>query len=424
MLYLKGSLLWHINEGIIGREHDSYIADWVPSMSFIRSRLFWAVALGHTTVDTFNSVSPVMIAFLSGPLGLSYVQVGLATSLYTIGGSVSQPLFGWLADRYGSRLLAGLGVLWLGSFIVLATITAGFGQFVWLVVPYALAALGSAVYHPVGAANVSATTVKQTATATAFFFLFGQIGLAGGPVVGGFLMQKMGMQGIQLLALAFSPVVILLFTAPFPQRARILQGSTESTTSRRVMWSGLLALALLAAARSWAQLGTVAFLPKLFQDKGWDPTSYGAITGTMWLASAIMGVLAGHAADRWGRRRVVFWVLVGAVIPLYFLPTANNWLAFLLAFLAGGFTGAPHSILVLIAQGLLPGKKAMASGIALGYMFAMGAVANIGIGWLADRLTLATAMQVGAGMSLLAGIFALALPSTRETISVLVEDYK
>jgi len=386
-------------------------------MKIIRNRLFLAVALGHTTVDTFNNSGPVIIAFLSVPLGLSNTQIGLAVSLYTLGGSVLQPVFGWLADRYGSRWLAGLGVFWLLSFMALATFTAGLGQFVWLLIPYALASLGSAVYHPVAVATASDAGKDSPATATAFFFLFGQMGLAGGPVLAGYLLQQIGLTGIQLMVLFFAPVVLFILTAPFPKsrHARSLEDDTptDAVPAAAVRWGALILLAALIAARSWAQLGTITFLPKLFQDKGWEPAAYGAITGAMWLASAIMGVLAGTAADRWGRKRVVFWMMAGAVVPLYFLPVVDGWVAFAMAFLAGGMLGAPHSILVVIAQALLPGKKAMASGLTLGYMFAMGAVANYGIGWMADRSTLSGALQLGAGISLAGALLALALPHTK-----------
>jgi FSR family fosmidomycin resistance protein-like MFS transporter len=134
----------------------------------------------------------------------------------------------------------------------------------------------------------------------------------------------------------------------------------------------------------------------------------------MWVASAIAGVLAGNAADRWGRRQVVFVVMILAAAPLYFLPITDvTTSAFILALLVGGLTGAPHSITVVIAQAMLPGKQATASGLILGLIFGMGALATFAIGGLADLWTLEQAMQVGAGMSLLAGVSALALPKTR-----------
>jgi FSR family fosmidomycin resistance protein-like MFS transporter len=105
-------------------------------------------------------------------------------------------------------------------------------------------------------------------------------------------------------------------------------------------------------------------------------------------------------------------LLLGS-IPLYFLPLSDGWLAFLLAIISGGLLGASHSIIVVIAQALLPGRKAFASGVTLGYMFGVGAVAVWGIGALADIWGLTPVIQMGAVIGIMAALLALLLPSTR-----------
>ena len=52
-------------------------------MNILRNRLFLAVALGHTTIDIFNSAGPVLIVFLSVSMGLSNAQIGLAAGLFS-----------------------------------------------------------------------------------------------------------------------------------------------------------------------------------------------------------------------------------------------------------------------------------------------------------------------------------------------------
>ncbi|HEY85297.1 MAG TPA: MFS transporter [Chloroflexi bacterium] len=388
-------------------------------MNILRNRLFLAVALGHTTIDIFNSAGPVLIVFLSVSMGLSNAQIGLAVSLYALAGSISQPVFGWLGDQYGHRWLAGLGLAWTAGFMVLATVLAQSGDFLWLLIPFTLASLGSGAFHPVAVTSAGAVSIKRVATATALFFLFGQMGLAAGPLIGGIVLDYVGIKGLQLLALGALPIILFVLTAPYLPPARRAARKAAATVAKTVVaqktaWGAISVLALLAAARSWAQLGTINFVPKLFQDKGWDPAAYGAITGVMWFASAILGVLAGQAADRWGRRKVMSIAMFAAAIPLFFLPLSDGWLAFVLALLAGGLTGAPHSIIVVVSQSLLPGRKAMASGLTLGFIFGTGAAASLSIGWLADTRSLPVAMQLGAGAALLSALLALVLPQTRE----------
>jgi FSR family fosmidomycin resistance protein-like MFS transporter len=189
-------------------------------MNILRNRLFLAVALGHATIDIFNSAGPVLIAFLSVSMGLSNAQIGLAVSLYALVGSTSQPVFGWLGDRYGHRWLAGLGLAWTAGFMVLATFLSQSGDFFWLLIPFALASLGSGAFHPVGVTSAGAVNVKKVATATALFFLFGQMGLAVGPLISGIVLDYVGVKGLQLLALGAIPVILFVLTAPYPPSAR------------------------------------------------------------------------------------------------------------------------------------------------------------------------------------------------------------
>src|SRR5919201_928278 len=65
-------------------------------------------------------------------------------------GSLSQPLFGWLADRFGTRF-TGLALAWTA----LTFSTLGFApSFPALVAMAAAAGLGSGAFHPFGALNV------------------------------------------------------------------------------------------------------------------------------------------------------------------------------------------------------------------------------------------------------------------------------
>ena len=59
------------------------------SMFLARKPLFWAVSFGHLTIDMFNGMGPVLLAFLSAHmLPLSNTQIGFAVSAYALVGEV------------------------------------------------------------------------------------------------------------------------------------------------------------------------------------------------------------------------------------------------------------------------------------------------------------------------------------------------
>lgn len=390
--------------------------------ALLRNKLFMAVTIGHLVIDIFNSMGAVVVTFLSIPLALSTAQIGLALSLYSLLAAITQPLFGWLADKLGSRWLGPGSVAWTISFMALAVFMAQSTQnFALFMIPFALASIGSGAFHPLATMHSTNAILSQAAMATGMFFLFGQTGLASGPFLGGLILDHVGPAGIYVLAALTIPFIIFM---AYAMRHTSIRPATHSRPgdislpAEKVRWGAIALLALIAGLRSWVALGTVNFLPKMFQDMGWDATAYGLITGSYWMASGVTGVMAGGLADRWGRRQVVCVTMLLGSLPIYFLPLNDNWVAFVLAILVGGLTGASHSILVVIAQALLPGRKAFASGVTLGYLFGVGAVASWVIGTLADGWGLNQVIQAGAGGGVVVALLALFLPSTRETVEL------
>lgn len=400
-------------------------------MSLFQNKVYLAVTLGHFTTDVFASMGPVLVTFFSVPMALTGAQIGFAIGSFQLIGAATQPLFGWLADKIGSRWLGPVSVAWTVGFLSLSVLS--FQQshdFYIFMIPFSVAALGVGAFHPQGVMHAGTSFLNRAATATAIFFLFGQVGLATGPVLAGVILDSVGVSGLYLLAFLIVPMLLFIAFAMRPvtiDRPNLVAHSAGVPAGRatavgeKVRWGAIGVLALMTGLRAWTSFGTVAFLPKIFQDMGWDPTSYGLITGAYWLASGISGVLAGNVADRWGRRQVIFVTVLLGSIAVYFLPLYNGWVAFPIVMLAGGLLGASHSIFVVIAQALLPGRKALASGLTLGHIFTVGAVAAWGIGIMADIWTLALVIQAGAGVGILAALLAWLLPTTREASQPQVE---
>lgn len=386
----------------------------------LRNRSLVVVSLGHFTIDLFNSMGPVLLTFFSLPMGLNKAQIGLAVSLYAFASSLAQPLFGWLADRHGSRWFGSGGLLWTLGLLSLAVLLGQKGIFWLMMIPFVMAAFGSAAYHPQGTMNATNVSEDRQASSAAIFFFFGQAGLALGPALAGLILGRVGPGGIPLLALIGLPAASLLATTLRPTSHPDDPAERQPTPTQvrqRLAVGVTLALIGLVALRSWANFGIITFLPKFYQEKGWNPESYGLVASTLMIGSAIGGICGGPAADRWGRRLIVAGTLFVAIPLLLFLPRADGATTFVIAAFAGAMLGASQSIIVVLAQTLLPGGKAMVSGLTLGFMFASGAVGGIINGWAADRIGLTLSLQSVALVALGAGLCALALPSTRATAS-------
>lgn len=378
-------------------------------------RVFAAVLSGHFAIDVFNSMGPVLLAYLRGPLSLSPAQIGFAVGLQQFFAGTTQPLFGWLTDRRGSRWLGPVSVaLTVGcvsSAVWLADRTGSFLAFLLLL---ALGAVGSGAFHPQGTMHAGAAVSGRAATTTALFFFCGQAGLASGPVLAGLLLDQVGVVGIPALALLLAPVPLYMAVAMAPAAPRRRLAPTDREPILLGPLEPVIALfALVFGLRAWIFIGTAAFLPLLFQGHGWSSTAQGVATGLFWLGGGIGGVVAGWLADRLGRRRLVFVTTLGGALLLVLVPRFDGVAAFALTTSCGLLLGAPHSVLMVMAQALLPVRRALASGLALGFLFAMGAVGAWGIGILAERFTLGVVLQGGALLGAVAAGLCLLLPPTR-----------
>ena len=388
-------------------------------MRLLRHPLFLAVSTLHFSVDVLNSQLPLLLAVLSRPLGLSNADIGLLATGYAICASLSQPLFGWLADRFRAGWLGTAGLLWMALCFAAAAVAPG----AWPMALLIIGGLGSGAFHPVGASQAARRGQTylggRAATAASYFFLFGQAGLSLGPAFGGALLDSFGRTGLLWLCAFALPVALNAAwqerrNHPLERLSRAVHGDRPLISSLRPGRAMFLAFVLLLALRTWSQQTMITFIPKFYHDQGFDPSAYGAIAALFMGGSALGGIAGGRLGDGWGKRRAIFWSLLLSAAPLYAFPQAGGLWAYALVFMAGALTGASHSIVVVLAQALLPHRMALASGLTLGFMFASGAVGAYFSGLLAEVVGLGLALQTTAALALGAALLSLTLRPDRQ----------
>ena len=84
-------------------------------MSLFHDRSLLSLFLAHLTLDLYPSLLPIMLPFLVASLHLTYTQAGLVATASLVGSSLTQPLFGYLADRFTPRILGSLAVIWTAA---------------------------------------------------------------------------------------------------------------------------------------------------------------------------------------------------------------------------------------------------------------------------------------------------------------------
>jgi FSR family fosmidomycin resistance protein-like MFS transporter len=368
-------------------------------MPLLFDSLFSSVAFSHLMVDVFNSSRPVLLTYL----GFTETQIGLITAIYIWASALTQPFFGWISDRVGPRWLAAGGVLWMAIFYSGAVFVPGAGGVICLII----AALGSSSFHPVGAVQAALRGRTHMAgretTSTSLFFTAGQMGHFVGPILTGLILARLGLPALIILPVVSIPIGLALayqLRANHPH-PKPVEGDNRVRLQASIGFVAI--LAVVATLQSWSQSNIINLMPKYLKDLGLSAATYGNMAGLFMGGSALGNVIGGYFGDQYTKRKVAATALLFAAFPIYIMSQIgwSPWL-YLLVPLAGACTGAVHSIMVVLAQRMISGGMALASGLILGFIFSSGALGLLLItGPMAENYGFRTVLVMTTGLVLL-----------------------
>ena len=327
--------------------------------------------LGHFTVDSYVGVIPILYPLLIGRFQLSLGTVGLVSLAYGGVAAISQPLFGLIADRFGTRF-TGLALAWTAITFSLV----GFIDSFPLLLALALASgLGSGAFHPLGALDVHGLlATRRRSLGMSVYVTAGTVGVAAGPLIGILLFGAFGIHGTGLLVIPGLVTGGYLLWRMRAQRSLAGAARRAVTQSQPVPVFALAAVIGVMMSRSWTVNVFQAFTPTWYRQLGYGPEFYGPLATTLVLASAVGTVGCGSLADRYGRRAVIIVTLV-LTIPAILLYTLypGPW-AFATAILIGFLAASTAPLLLLMAQQLMASRAGLASGLVMGLGFVTGAI--------------------------------------------------
>lgn len=385
----------------------------LPGIQILRNRPLMSLALGHMTIDMYVGLIPMLYPMLIDQFDLDLKTVGLVSLVYSTASSLAQPFFGWVADRFGTRLI-GLALIWTASTFALLGLAPTFPA---LLVLAGIAGLGSAAYHPLGAVNADAViTGTQRNAAMSVYVTGGSVGVALAPILGAIIFPLLGLPGTLLMIFPGAAVALWLVMEFRPHASRHWSVAGQGKAKRKrapLPWLALGVIILVMMARTWTFVSIEVFVPTWYDSLGYEPVFYGAMVTVMVLASAVSTVLVGALADRFGQRRVVVGTLVVTIPAILLFAAFPGPVAFLSGALLGAAGASTNPILLTMAQRLMIGRAGIASGLILGLGFVTGALGVPVMGALADAFGFQPAIQVQALLVVATIPLALLLPEKR-----------
>lgn len=117
--------------------------------------LFMLAHFGHHVVGAM--ISP-LLPMIRDDLSLTYTTAGVLVSVFSIVGGIAQLPAGWLADKFGPRIMILLSVTGVAAGGIMIGLSNSYGM---LLVLLGLTALLGGGYHPASAAALSAMTPPE-----------------------------------------------------------------------------------------------------------------------------------------------------------------------------------------------------------------------------------------------------------------------
>lgn len=376
----------------------------------------------HTATDMLTGALAALLPTLQARFALSETALALLVATLAFSSSITQPLAGALADRFGARTVAAGGALFTA---VLLAQMAVVPSPVLLFVVLAVGGLGSAAFHPAGACLARGAVPHRSALAVSVFTAGGTLGLALGPLAVLLIVAHLGV--------GFTPWLLVPGTLLAVALWRLLpvNGHRRRPASRlfdRELLGG--PVGRLTAAGVLAAMASVTFnaaVPLwLVTERGvaTDAAVIGWTLAVYSLAAAAGGVAAGAASARIRPAVLVPATMVAALAPLAALFTTDpgSVAYFLVVTAAGALVHAGAPVMVVAAQDLAPHNAvAAASGMLMGFTTGMAGLLYVGIGRLQELAGFAPAMAVGFAALLPGAVLAMPVLARRPASPDLAE---
>ena len=382
----------------------------MPDSSQINRKVIFALFLIHFIGDFFQSFIRPLLPVMANKFDLSLAQVGLITGIATFMAFLIQPIFGYLADRYKTRI-----VLLVGSFVGAICIPmVGVAPYFWLVLLLiGLGSISSAIYHPTAAGMVSVYAGRRTGLAMSLFGLGGTLGFTLGPLVCSGYVTLMGMHRLPILTLFGVLVFAVLFVwIPASNGSGHAQkdffGSLKKSIGK--VWKSIVLIWSIACSRALVEQALLTFIPVLTAAEGHSLMSVGSILSLFTVGGSVSALVCGHLADRLGFKPIYYFSFALSSPILLLFIQATGWQLYPLAFMSGFLLLATLFPALALAQKVAPEGRSLVSSIVMGLALGIAGLLMPLTGKMADAFGIRTVLNFVAFIPLAAFFLIRYLP--------------
>ena len=375
------------------------------------------ISVSHFLNDTMQSLIASVYPLLKDAYALNFAQIGMITLAFQFTASLLQPVVGHVTDKKAQpfSLAVGMGSTFVG--LLLLSVASSYPA---ILIAAALVGLGSAVFHPESARIARLASGGRYGFAQSVFQLGGSFGTSMGPVLAALIVVPFGQPSIAWFSsIAFVAILILWRIGQWykPQiaskKAAVKAAHPDAPSSARVAVALAVLVALLFSKQLYVSSLSSYYIFYLIDKFGVSTQAAQIYLFVFLAANAVGAFIGGPIGDRFGRRTVLWFSVLGALPFTLALPHVGLYAGVVLTVFIGLILSSTTSTIIVFAQELVPHRFGMISGVFFGVAFGIGGLGAAVLGKVADHTGIAFVYHLCAFLPAL-GLLAVFLPKLNQ----------
>jgi FSR family fosmidomycin resistance protein-like MFS transporter len=378
--------------------------------------VLFAISFSHLLNDMIQSIITSVYPLLKQHFALSFTQIGLITFTFQVTASLLQPFVGFFTDRKPRpySLVIGMSITLAG--VVMLSRAPNFAAILCAV---ALMGIGSSIFHPESSRLAHLASGGKKGVAQSIFQLGGNAGSAIGPLLVALIVAPYGQHYIIWFTVAALMGIVILSKVGQWYKAHLNMGAGKAVSkadvannlSRKKVISSLIVLLILIFSKFFYLASMTNYFTFFLIGKFHISIQQSQFYLFVFLAAIAAGtIIGGFMGDRFGRKYVIWFSILGVAPFTLLLPYTDLFWTITLSVIIGIILSSAFSAIVVYAHELVPGKVGMVSGLFFGLAFGMGGLGSALLGKLADSTSIYYVFKVCAFLPLL-GVITGFLPN-------------
>lgn len=381
--------------------------------------ILFTISFAHLLNDLMQSVIPAVYPIIKDKYDFSFTQIGVITFVFQLTASILQPFVGAYTDKKPKPFSLALAMTFTSLGIIALSLASSFYFFL---VAVALFGLGSSVFHPEASRVAYLASGGKKGLAQSIFQVGGNTGTAIGPLLAAVIVLTYGQHSmIWFCVISMIGVAILIRIGRWYRGRLYLRRTNPSSVvaeaapglSKGQVHFAIGILLTLIFSKYFYMAGMINYYTFFLIDKFGISVRESQYCLFSFLAAVALGtIIGGPLGDRFGRKYIIWFSILGASPFTLMLPHANLFWTIVLAIVIGVIIASAFSAILVYATDLVPGKIGTMSGLFFGFMFGMAGIGSAVLGWMADEISIEYVFRVCAYLPLI-GIVATFLPNIR-----------